>query len=182
MRCNSGDVPQGHECGPVGCIECRYESSLAEQARQTEGGLAQGHGVGLLAFGGAYWPLAIPTPCGSERGLVVSTEPPEDLPCLTSPGSAVPETGCCPCRLATCAVHQASPDTLVQCMLYSPAPPRVCVAVVNPFIGPGGFLIQKKKAGVSSGQQNLHSSNRWHLRGNRRRLEGNRRRLETKCY
>ena len=62
---------------------------------------------------------------------------------------------------------------------------------------PGGFLIQKiKKAGVSGGQQNLHSSNRWHLRGNRRRLEcnrrrlesnrrrleGNRRRMETKCY
>ena len=44
----------------------------------------------------------------------------------------------------------------------------------------GGFLIlKKKKAGVSGGQQNLHSSNRWHLRGNRRRLECNRRRLES---
>ena len=42
----------------------------------------------------------------------------------------------------------------------------------------GGFGFEKKKAGVSSGQQNLHSSNRWHLRGNRRRLECNRRRLE----
>ena len=41
-----------------------------------EGGLARGHGVGLLAFGGAYRPLATahPTPCGSERVLVVSTQ------------------------------------------------------------------------------------------------------------
>ena len=43
-------------------------------------------------------PLYIPTLCGSERGLVVSTEPLDDLFCLTTPGSAVPETGCCPCR------------------------------------------------------------------------------------
>ena len=41
-----------------------------------------------------------------------------------------------------------------------------------------GFCNSKKKSGVSGGQQNLHSSNRWHLRGNRRQLEGNRRRLE----
>ena len=45
-------------------------------------------------------------------------------------------------------------------------------------LGAGGVLIKKKKAGASGGQQYLHSSNRWHLRGNRRRLEGNRRRLE----
>ena len=43
-------------------------------------------------------PLLILTLCGSERVLVVSTEPPDDLSCLTTPGSAVPETGCCPCR------------------------------------------------------------------------------------
>ena len=39
--------------------------------------------IGLL-------PLHIPTLRGSERVLVVSTEPLQ--------GSAVPETGCCPCR------------------------------------------------------------------------------------
>ena len=39
------------------------------------GGLAQGHGVALFAFGGVYWPLHILTLCGSERALVVSTEP-----------------------------------------------------------------------------------------------------------
>ena len=43
-------------------------------------------------------PLLILTLCGSERVLVVSTEPLDDLLCLTTPGSAVPETGCCPCR------------------------------------------------------------------------------------
>ena len=43
-------------------------------------------------------PLLILTFCGSERVLVVSTEPPDDLSWLTGPGSAVPETGCCPCR------------------------------------------------------------------------------------
>ena len=36
----------------------------------------------------------------------------------------------------------------------------------------------QKKIGVSGGQQNLHRSNRWHLRGNRQRLECSRRRLE----
>ena len=57
-------------------------------------------------------PLHILTLCGSERVLVVSTEPPDDLSCLTTPGSAVPETGCCPCRLpgasrCTLRVHAA---------------------------------------------------------------------------
>ena len=43
-------------------------------------------------------PLYISNLCGSERVLVVSTEPLDDLSCLTIAGSAVPETGCCPCR------------------------------------------------------------------------------------
>ena len=43
-------------------------------------------------------PLNCPTLCGSELCLVVSTEPPNDLPCLTTLGSAVPETGRCPRR------------------------------------------------------------------------------------
>ena len=60
------------------------------------GGLAQGLGIWLFAFGGAYWPLIL-TLCGPERVLVVSTEPLDDLSCLTTPGSAVPEPGCCPC-------------------------------------------------------------------------------------
>ena len=34
-------------------------------------------------------PLLILTLCGPERVLVVSTKPPDDLSCLTTPGSAV---------------------------------------------------------------------------------------------
>ena len=40
-------------------------------------------------------PLLVLTLRGSERVLVVSTEPPDDLSCWTTP---VPETGCCPCH------------------------------------------------------------------------------------
>ena len=58
------------------------------------GGGGGGYGVGLFAFGGAYWPLAL---ARFDRVLVVSTEPLDDLSCLTTPGSTVPETGCCPC-------------------------------------------------------------------------------------
>ena len=52
-----------------------------------------------LCWGGGGWPeatglgrlwasrhLYIPTLCGSKRGLVVSTEPLDDLSCLTTPG------------------------------------------------------------------------------------------------
>ena len=65
------------------------------------GGVARGHGVDLSAFGSAYWLVHILTLCGPERGLVVSTEPPDDLSCLTTPGGGgggVPETSCCPCH------------------------------------------------------------------------------------
>ena len=44
-------------------------------------------------------PLLILTLCGPERVLVVSTEPPDDLSCLTTPGSALPETGLLPVPL-----------------------------------------------------------------------------------
>ena len=42
----------------------------------------------------------------------------------------------------------------------------------------GVFYFKKKSWCVRWCQQNLQSSNQWHLRGNRRRLECNRRRLE----
>ena len=38
-------------------------------------------------------PLLMPTLCGSERVLVVSTEPPDDLSCLTTPGVGRPGDG-----------------------------------------------------------------------------------------
>ena len=50
-------------------------------------------------------PLLILTLCGPERVLVVSTEPPNDLSCLTTPGSAVPETGLLPVPLTRCTLR-----------------------------------------------------------------------------
>ena len=43
-------------------------------------------------------PLLILTLCGPERVLVVSTEPPDDLSCLTTPGVGCPGDGLLPCR------------------------------------------------------------------------------------
>ena len=56
-------------------------------------------------------PLLVLTLCGSERVLVVSTEPLDDLSCLTTPGSAVPETGCCPSPGGGCRGDSACPRT-----------------------------------------------------------------------
>ena len=50
-------------------------------------------------------PLHIPTLCGSERVLVVSTEPPDDLSCLTTPGVGGPGDGA-----VARAVDQVHPD------------------------------------------------------------------------
>ena len=48
----------------------------------------------MLAQGGAaptgLSPLHVLTLCGPERVLVVSTEPPDDLSCLTTPGVGRP--------------------------------------------------------------------------------------------
>ena len=52
----------------------------------------------LLAAPIGLSPLHILTLCGPERDLVVSAEPLNDLSYLTTPGSVVSETGCCPCR------------------------------------------------------------------------------------
>ena len=50
-------------------------------------------------------PLLILTPCGSERVLVVSTEPPHDLSCLTTPGFGRPGDGA-----VARAIDQVHPD------------------------------------------------------------------------
>ena len=47
-------------------------------------------------------PLHIQTLCGSERGLVVSTEPPDDLSCLTTSGVGRPGDGLLPVPLTGC--------------------------------------------------------------------------------
>ena len=51
-------------------------------------------------------PLLILTLCGPERVLVVSTEPPDDLSCLTTPGPGRPGDG----LLSRCIqMHTPSP-------------------------------------------------------------------------
>ena len=47
-------------------------------------------------------PLFTLTLCGSERRLVVSTEPPDDLSCLTTPGVDRPRDGLLPVPLTRC--------------------------------------------------------------------------------
>ena len=53
-------------------------------------------------------PLLILTLCGSERVLVVSTKPPDDLSCLTTPGVGRPRDGAVAC--ATAEVHPDAPS------------------------------------------------------------------------
>ena len=55
-------------------------------------------------------PLLILTLCGSERVLVVSTEPPDDLSCLTTPGVGRPGDGLLPVPLTRgIQMHPPSP-------------------------------------------------------------------------
>ena len=55
-------------------------------------------------------PLLILTLCGPERVLVVSTEPPDDLSCLTTPGVGRPGDGLLPVPLTRCIqMHAPSP-------------------------------------------------------------------------
>ena len=70
--------------------------------------LPAGMGGGLARLVLVWLPLAAPiglspllilTLCGSERVLVVSTEPPDDLSCLTTPGVGRPGDGAvAPCH------------------------------------------------------------------------------------
>ena len=60
-----------------------------------------------------WWRLSrvhILTLCGSERVLVVSTEPPDDLSCLTTPEVGRPGDGPLPVPLTRCIqMHTPSP-------------------------------------------------------------------------
>ena len=70
--------------------------SLFRQDRKAEGGGRVGtRHIGLS-------PLLILTLCGSECALVVSTEPPDDLSCLTTPGVGRPGDGLLPVPLTRC--------------------------------------------------------------------------------
>ena len=91
-------------------------------------------------MGPRYLPLAAPiglsplhtlTLCGPERVLVVSTEPPDDLSCLTTPGVGRPGD-----RAVTRAIDPVHPDAHAEsvrgfadsrtdlCALPPPPPPR----------------------------------------------------------
>ena len=85
-------------------------------------GLARGRGgggVGHKASVSGCLPLAAPiglspllilTLCGPERVLVVSTEPPDDLSCLTTPGVGRPGDGLLPVPLTRgISMHPPSP-------------------------------------------------------------------------
>ena len=62
-------------------------------------------------------PLLILTLCGSERILVMSTEPLDDLSCLTTPGVGRPRDGA-----VARAVDQVHPDAYSESMLGLPTP------------------------------------------------------------
>ena len=59
-------------------------------------------------------PLHIPTLCGSERVLVVSTEPLNALSCFTTPRVGCPGDGLLPVPLTRCI------------QMHTPSPCRVC--------------------------------------------------------
>ena len=61
-------------------------------------------------------PMLILTLCGSERVLVVSTEPPDDLSCLATPGISRPGDGLLPVSLTRAkASRGAGGPQLVRC-------------------------------------------------------------------
>ena len=73
---------------------------IATRGSERGGGWHKAWVLGCLPFAAPVGlsSLLILTLRGSQRVLVVSTVPLDDVSCLTTPGSAVPETGCCPCR------------------------------------------------------------------------------------
>ena len=81
-------------------VVCRLCGALTGRCR---GGVVWDEAMVLvcvpLAAPTGLSPLHIPTLRGSERVLVVSTEPPDDLSCLTTPGVGRPGDGLWPVRL-----------------------------------------------------------------------------------
>ena len=111
---------------PLGAPPSPFVSRRDERTRllrrvhsRMGGGLSGGGGVGTRPW---YWvvclwqrlfglsPLLILTVCGSERVLVVSTEPSDDLSCFTTPGVGCPGDGLLPVPLTGCIqMHTPSP-------------------------------------------------------------------------
>ena len=86
-------------------------------------------------------PLHIPTLCGPERVLVVSTEPPADLSCLTTPGSAVPQ------KAVARAVDQVHPDAHSESMQgFADSSTDLCARVGVAVRGGAGAVVPPKTA------------------------------------
>ena len=71
-------------------------------------------------------PLLILTLCGSERVLIVSMEPLDDLSCLTTPGVGRPGDGLLPVPLTRCI------------QMHTPSPCGVCRLTLVCVLGGGG--------------------------------------------
>ena len=87
-------------------------STCRPEERKGGGGWhkASGFGCSPLAARIGLSPPLILTLCGPERVLVVSTEPPDDLSCLTTPGVGRPRDGLLPVPLTRCILmHTPSP-------------------------------------------------------------------------
>ena len=78
----------------------------------------------LLAAPIGLSPLHILTLCGSQRVLVESTEPPDDLSCLTTPGVGRPGDGA-----VARAIDQVHPDAHSESVPGLPAPALTCARV-----------------------------------------------------
>ena len=92
--------------------------------------------IGLL-------PLYVPTPCGPEWVLVVSTEPLDDLSCLTTPGVGYPRDGLLPVPLTRCI------------QMHTPSPCWVCLWREGGGQGLGGWLCWPVAAPIGLSPLNL---------------------------
>ena len=104
-------------------------------------------------------PLLILTLCGPERVLVVSTEPLDDLSCLTTPGVGRPGDGLLPVPLTRCIqMHTPSPCGGLPTPALTCSRWRVHLQDHFPDMGAGGSDAAAAYHGQKKGQQtkNLH--------------------------
>ena len=100
----SGDSVAGRRGGP--------QRAFAFESVGAGGGRHKASVLGCLPLAAPIGlsPLLILTLCGSERVLVVSTEPPDELSCLTTPGVGCPGDGLLPVLLTRgIQMHTPSP-------------------------------------------------------------------------
>ena len=111
----------------LACGGAYWPLALEPSAMTSRPPHCRGHPPAWAGGGGGVWhkasvsgclPLAVPiglspllilTLCGPERVLVVSTEPPDDLSCLTTPGVGRPGDGLLPVPLTRC-IHMHTPS------------------------------------------------------------------------